>query len=383
MPRPTIVFLINSITGGGAERVMTRLIAYSADRRDRYDLHLVLLDVEDDAYPVPEWLTVHRLDSRKRLVPSVVNLVGVLRRLKPALVVSFLTRSNIANVMAAGLLGHGTVISERANTSSHHDHSVSGRVSRWLIRRTYSRAGAVIAVSGGIGTDLVENFGVDRARVEVIANPVDGAAVRAMGDRPVQAAYPAPYVVGMGRLVRTKNFALLIEAFAASSLIDHNLVIAGQGPLEQELRTLAQQKGVADRTHFAGFLENPFPVIRQADLYVLPSNGEGFPNGLVEAMVLGTPVISTDCRSGPSEILDDRPEMQTTSVHVARHGILVPVEDREAMTEALNLAAQPETRARLAGAAAAGAERYGLETAVARYWDAFERVLGSGTAGRA
>lgn len=375
MAKTSVVFLINSIAGGGAERVMMRLVAYSRERLSEFDFHLVLLDIEEEAYAVPDWVTVHRLDSGKRTFSSVVGLWGLLRKLRPRLVLSFLTRANIANVVVAKSLGYGCVISERSNTSAHHAHGLVGKISKFIIRQSYSRADAVIAVAAGIADDLIENFGVRSERTFVIANPVDAAAIKSLAAEPPAATFERPYIVGMGRFVRGKNFALLLEAFAASSLTDFDLVIMGQGPLDEELRSVADSLGLTGRVHFPGFLSNPFPVIACAYAYVLPSNGEGFPNGLVEAMVTGIPVISTDCRSGPAEILDYRKEGLTTALHAGKHGLLVPPNDKAAMVEALNRVVQPGERERLATAAAAGAARYGLEAAVARYWDVIAGVL--------
>jgi N-acetylgalactosamine-N,N'-diacetylbacillosaminyl-diphospho-undecaprenol 4-alpha-N-acetylgalactosaminyltransferase len=373
--KTSVVFLINSIAGGGAERVMMRLIAYSRERLSEFDFHLVLLDIEEEAYAIPEWVTVHRLDSGKRTFSSVVGLWGLLRKLRPQLVLSFLTRANIANVIVAKLLGYRCVISERSNTSAHHAHGLVGKVSKVIIRQSYSRADAVIAVAAGIADDLIENFDVRSERAFVIANPVDAASIKALAAEAPAVTFDRPYIVGMGRFVRGKNFALLLEAFANSSLSEFDLVIMGQGPLDEELRSVADGLGLTGRVHFPGFLANPFPVIANAYAYVLPSNGEGFPNGLVEAMVTGIPVISTDCRSGPAEILDYRKEGLTTALHAGKHGLLVPPNDKSAMVEALNRVVMPGERERLAKAAAEGAARYGLEAAVARYWDVITSVL--------
>ena len=109
---------------------------------------------------------------------------------------------------------------------------------------------------------------------------------------------------------------------------------------------------------------------------MLPSNDEGFPNGLVEAMVTGIPVISTDCRSGPAEILDDRREGETKGLHLGKYGLLVPTEDKAALIDALHQVIKPGERTRLGKAAAEGGVRYGLEVAVARYWDVIGQTLG-------
>lgn len=360
---------------------MATLLAHSDRYRDAHDIHLVLLDREDEAYSAPAWLTVHRLDSNKRFLPSVFGLVGVLRRLRPAIVVSFLTRSNIANVLTSMLLGHRTVISERGKRPDK-DEGAAGLVTSALVRWTYGRANAVIAVSDGIAADLVNRFGVDRRRLEVIYNPLDVTAIAARAQEPLRLPFAGPFIVGMGRLVAIKNFALLIEAFAASSLASsHNLVIAGRGPLESELRAVARRSGVGERTHLVGFLANPFPVVAAADAYVLSSDGgEGFPNVLVEAMALGTPVVATDCSSGPSEILDERAELQTVGLEEARYGILVPAGDRTALADALSLATA--ARDRLSAKARLGAGRFGLETTVEAYWQVILQQLVPGAAPR-
>ncbi|WP_193335471.1 glycosyltransferase [Devosia beringensis] len=373
--RKSIVFLINSIAGGGAERVMMRLIDCSREQLVGYDFHLVLLDIEEEAYAIPDWVTVHRLNSRKRTLSSIKGLWILLRKLRPRLVLSFLTRANIANVIVAKLLGHCCVISERANTSAHHAHGMVGRLSKLLIRQCYSRADAVIAVAAGIADDLVSNYDVRRDSVHVIANPVDAATIQRLAAEPSTITVPRPYIVGMGRFVRSKNFALLLDAFAGSKLDGFDLVVMGQGPLEKDLRDHASDIGLGARVHFPGFLANPFPVIAGAYAYVLPSNGEGFPNGLVEAMVTGVPVIATDCPSGPAEILDYRAEGQITKLHGGKHGLLVPMNDKAAMIDALNCVIQPGERDRLATAASTGAARYGLERAVARYWDVITHAL--------
>jgi N-acetylgalactosamine-N,N'-diacetylbacillosaminyl-diphospho-undecaprenol 4-alpha-N-acetylgalactosaminyltransferase len=146
------------------------------------------------------------------------------------------------------------------------------------------------------------------------------------------------------------------------------LVVLGQGPELEVLKELATQLGVADRTIFAGFQANPFPIVANADAYVLPSNGEGFPNSLVEAMCLGVPVISTNCQTGPSEILEDVADLDVKRVHRARFGILVPINEVAAMADAIRLATAAENQPRLANQAIAGASRYGLERTIAAYW---------------
>src|SRR5206468_11188612 len=137
------------------------------------------------------------------------------------------------------------------------------------------------------------------------------------------------------RLVPNKNFAMLIEAFARSG-ITGKLVILGDGPERPVLTAKIKALGLSGRVMMPGFSANPFPTLRRAEFFVSPSNAEGFPNSLLEAMSVGLPVISTNCPSGPSEVLADLPRGQVAAgVSFAEHGILVSPDDPAAMAEAL------------------------------------------------
>src|SRR5262247_1403095 len=117
--RKRALFIINSLAGGGAERVMSTLLSSSASEREEFEIALVLLDVEKSAYGIPDWIEVHQLDSRRSLFRSVMSLLRVFRRMRPDISLSFLTRPNIANVLASVVRGTPCIISERVNTSSH------------------------------------------------------------------------------------------------------------------------------------------------------------------------------------------------------------------------------------------------------------------------
>jgi glycosyltransferase involved in cell wall biosynthesis len=369
--RKKVVFLINSLAGGGAERVMVTLLRHSEHRRSDTDIHLVLLDDHPPAYDCPRWLAIHRLDSRGSLARSILQVGLLFRRLRPDVCLSFLTRSNLSNVLASGVTGHRTIISERAFTSTHHRASGSGRLARLLVATLYPRARRTIAVSAEIAKDLEDNFGVAADRIVTIPNGVDIEAVRAASAAALPVQLPEPYLVAAGRFVGTKNFALLLRAFAASGF-PGGLVLLGQGPLRPQLEALARELGVADRLVMPGFQENPFPYLRRAVAYCLPSNHEGFPNGIIEAMALGLPVISTNCRSGPSEILDNTALLDIGGVHEGRYGILTPPDDVEAMIAAIKMIGDSEVRARYSRKAIEGIARYDIAATVARYWQVID-----------
>lgn len=378
-----ILFVINSLAGGGAERVMTTLLRHSTSWRGRYDMSLALLDGEPNAYAPPDWVAVHRLDADFSLVRSVVRLRRLVRRVRPDIVLSFLTRANVATGAAVAGTGIPFIISERVNTSAHLPGGLAGLAGRATVRFAYPHADHVIAVSQGVADDLIHAFAVPPERISVLSNPVDGDAIRARADVSDADGPAPPYVIAMGRLVPNKNFPLLIDAFAAAA-IPGQLVIFGEGPERPALERQIAARGMTGRIVLAGFTENPFPAIAAAQCYVLPSNAEGFPNGLVEAMTLGVPVISTDCPSGPSEILAERAPGRTAGLDMAAHGLIVPCDDRDALAQALRCLQDPALRDRYAKAARARAEDFAVSAAVARYWAVIERVAnGAAAADRA
>ncbi len=350
---------------------MARLLSNSAAKAENWDVHLILLDREPAAYAVPDWVTVHQLDCRHSLVRSLISVARTLMKLQPTVTLSFLSRSNFANVLSGRLCGARVVISERINSTSHFGTSMPGRISKLLTTLFYPRADKVIAVSSGIRDDLTHNYRVSLDKITVIPNPVDRDLALQMSRQDPHEELPGPVVVAMGRLVPLKNFALLLEAYAK---LDGpgTLLILGDGPMKQSLVAQARRLGIAQRVRMPGFVANPFAYIARADCFVLPSDGEGFPNGLVEAMSMGVPVVSTNCHSGPSEILDGAEVLRIEAPYEARYGLLVPTGDAPAMAQAIRKALQSDNNCALRAKAVEGARRYDLQTAVARYWSIIE-----------
>ncbi|PZO54460.1 MAG: glycosyltransferase [Alphaproteobacteria bacterium] len=364
------IFLINSLAGGGAERVMCTLLRYSEPMRSEFQITLALLDQEPAAYAPPDWVELRQLDGRRSLPRSIVAVGKLYAELKPDVTLSFLSRANIANIWNAK---RGCVISERSNTSAHLP-GLRGAPARALVRLAYPRADKVIAVSQGVADDLVQNFGLAPGKLETIANPVDAAAI-------AQRAAEAPtidteneYLLAVGRLVRSKNFELLIRAYAASGLAQR-LVILGEGPERDNLERLIAELSLSDRVSMPGFAANPYPIMARAALFVLSSNDEGFPNALVEAMTLGVPVVATNCASGPSEILADSAREIVSGLALAQYGALTPTDDVASMAEALRLMSDPERRRDYGARAAARARTYSPEAAAERYWRVLREAM--------
>jgi glycosyltransferase involved in cell wall biosynthesis len=197
------------------------------------------------------------------------------------------------------------------------------------MRMLYPSADAVVAVSNGVAQDLKKNAGLSPSLLRVIPNPVITPELISKAQEPLDHPWfkegAEPVLLGVGRLTRQKDFPTLLRAFA---LVRKNrschLMILGEGRNRAALKTISAGLGIRDDVAMPGFMENPYPYMNKAALFVLSSRWEGSPNVLTEALALGTPVVSTDCPSGPKEILDH-----------GRFGPLVPMGEPDAMAHAI------------------------------------------------
>jgi len=211
---------------------------------------------------------------------------------------------------------------------------VEGQMLRWvprplrpLNRRAIRLSDAAVCLSTGMAEDVI-SYGMPKERARVIEYGVDTDLIRELAKETPDVELPKPYAIGVGRLTEQKGFDILIEAHARALKRGpaHSLVLIGDG-FEEEvgpLKALAARLGVADSVHFLGFRTNPQPFIARADLFVLSSRREGLVRVLFEALAHATPIIATDCHTGPRYVLKDE-----------TLGQLVPVEDVEALANAM------------------------------------------------
>ena len=335
MSEPRLAFLIPSFAGGGAEPMIIRLANEFARRGRPVDL-VVFRPEGENAGKVSA--AVRLVDLRVRstlLAPFAIR--SYLRRERPAVLISALFFANAFAILARALApGCGTrlIVTERAVLSVHARYS--RRASRHLFvpvaRLLYRFADRVVGISAGVAQDLRAITGLSDEQLLWIHNPalspeVEEAARRKPGSLP----WPddgLPVIVTAGRLEPQKDQATLLRAFARlRARRPARLVIFGQGSLRPELEALVRELGLEDDALLPGYEPDLLPVLAAADLFVLSSLYEGFGNVLVEALACGLPVVSTDCPSGPSEILGD-----------GEFGRLVPPGDEAALAEALEAA---------------------------------------------
>lgn len=381
-----LVIHLNKLFAGGIERSMGNLAGGLMERGHRVRL---LLDQDGftDAFRFfPEGIEVHRTGAT-----SVLGRVRGTRRFLLDHPTDCVLASQHVNcelsVLASRLAGTACIPIEHTNWST-----ALPELSRWSLRRhshrvcrrLYPFAAARAAVSSGVADDYAQLSGLARKSFTVVHNPV--VTTRQLegwrsNPRPPAEADPRPFeeggphrffhepggpvVVGMGRLGVQKHFGLLLEAFAR---LQHapapRLVIFGLGPEMKDLRAQAARLGFADRFDLPGFTADALGQMRAADLFALSSRYEGLPTVLIEALAVGTPVVSTDCPSGPQEILDG-----------GRHGRLVPVGDAAALAAAMDAALAEKAAGSHQPAPLDWLRQFSVETVAENYERLIERAL--------
>lgn len=365
-PRKRIVFVINSMEGGGAERVLSILLDQIALQFQETDIHLVLLDNKVERYNIPEHIQKITLECQGSMIKSILSLRQVLQTIEPDVVLSFLNRANCANIIAAHLLGYHCIISERVNTSSHFGSGLRGWINKIIVRALYPLADQVLAVSKGVGNDLQLNFGVPQQRIAVIYNPYDIERLATLAAQPPTVKVAGDYIVSVGRLVPNKNFALLIRAYHQAQPKE-KLLILGEGPEFPALKQLIAELQLEEKVILTGFIENPYAVMSRARYAVFSSLAEGFPNAMAEAMALSLPVIASDCDSGPAEILHDVIHVGPNAAFKADFGVLVPVNDLPAMVQALQWMSDDAVHGHYRVKSRERISNFGIERAVSQY----------------
>jgi glycosyltransferase involved in cell wall biosynthesis len=324
--------------GGGAQRVALNLSRGIAKHGYRVDLVLAQTTGPYLA-EVPESVRVVDLRA-SRVLSSLPALVRYLRRERPEAMLSAMNYVNIIALCARRLAGVPTrlVVSEH-NTLSRSVQYASdqrGRLMPQLIKRSYPWADGIVAVSKGVADDLARVTGLSRERIRVIYNPVVTPELQAKAQTPLEHPWfkpgEPPVLLAVGSLTAQKDFPTLIQAFVQVRQVrPARLLILGEGKDRSVLEALVRQLGLEQDIRLPGFVENPYTYMARASLFVLSSRWEGLPTVLIEALSCGTPVISTDCPSGPREILDD-----------GQYGQLVPVGDATALARAIETSLEGE-----------------------------------------
>jgi glycosyltransferase involved in cell wall biosynthesis len=326
-----IAFFLPDLAGGGAERVILTLARFI--REEGYSVDLVVGRFRGElAELVPDGIRIINL-SQQHSLPTTLGLgfnalfglSAYLRHERPAVLMSSLSRGNLVAVIASQLSHSGTrLVLREANTF----HNI-GKLTRLLIRYLYPRADVIVAVSQGVAHDLESLPTIRKQMIRIIYNPID---IRAVNEQACQKlSHPwfstgaPPVILGVGRLTEQKDFDMMIRAFSIIRRSrDVRLLILGEGDNRRNLENLVTELGLEDDVALPGFVKNPYYFIKYAAIVAISSKWEGMINVIIEAIAIGTPVVSTDCHSGPAEILEN-----------GRIGQLTPVGDAGAFAAAI------------------------------------------------
>lgn len=319
-----IALFISSLQKGGSERVMVNLAGYF--QKQGYETILVTQYKRENEYPLPQGvvrvfsepepdkLTGCCAGRIRNFIVRFKTLRSIWKEYKPDVILSFLGKNNLMAIATAAFLPAKVAVSVRGEPSMEYE----GRLMRALAKRMFAYADGVI-----LQTRRACGFfpkAVQRKSV-ILKNPINPAFIGKAEEQ------RGNMIVAAGRLDENKNHAMLIHAFAriAGEYPEMRLVICGEGELRHKLEQLVSDKGLCGRVDLPGSIDNVAEMIGRARIFALTSNTEGMPNSVIEAMALGTPVISTDCPcGGPAEIIRNE-----------ENGMLVPVGDAYALADAM------------------------------------------------
>lgn len=321
-----ILFVISSLGSGGAERVMSIMANYWCEKN--YTITIVTLsECGEDFYLLNSKIQRIGLNLRSNSnsiffgisnnISRSLSLRRTIKKCKPSCVISFVDTINVLTLVSTLGLRIPVIVSERNDPKYYK----IGKFWSFLRTITYPFASRIVVQTTNVAKWVQRH--IPLGRIEIIHNPIDVTKLQKLNEHNFESEY---LILAVGRLSKQKGFDILVDAFAriAADFDNWNIVICGEGGERSFLEGLINSKGLSKRITLPGIVRNPMHTYSKAQIFVLSSRYEGFPNVLLEAMVAGKAVISTDCNSGPSEII--------TNYH---DGILVRSEDSEELANAL------------------------------------------------
>jgi len=336
--------LIYSLSGGGAERVVSYLLPYCI--KNNIDVELILMNTSIK-FDLPEGFQVHYIEKSEANESGIMKAMKIpmlafrysrlVKKLKITHSLSFLTRPSFINVISSKLTTYKfkVITNERAFPSLQYSYKgFQSTFNKKMIRLLYKKSDLVISNSYGNAQDLLDNFEVPSDKMKVIHNPIDLDKIKNIKAKQSFFNTETFNIITVGRLDAGKNHELLIRAIHQLQNPLLRLYIFGFGNLEDELKQLIEKLDLKSQIILMGFDPNPYQYLKTANLFIFGSNHEGFPNVLLEAMACELPILSTNCQSGPSEIL----ELKTPKddIMLTDYGILVPIKNIDLMAKGIS-----------------------------------------------
>lgn len=337
--KKNILIIINRMRGAGPARVVSNLsLSLSGEKYNKY---IAIYDADNSAYDIKaEKVFDLKTKPTRFLIKRIINVyrrIKMIKKIKKEYdieaTISFLPNPNITNILTR--VNDKIIISERSFMSKEHS-GIHGLMYKILYKIFYNKADEIITVSKAAKLDLVHNFKINEKKIKVIYNFYDIEKIKRLSKEELPSQFEKifnnPTIITIGRLSYQKGQWHLIRAFkkVKKTVPNAKLIILGEGDLLNYLTKLTNELGLNEDVHFLGFKNNPFKFAGRADLFVFPSLYEGFPNALAEAMACGLPIISSDCPSGPREILSSDNNINSkiiTDVTFSDYGVLIPTCD--------------------------------------------------------
>lgn len=306
MNKKKIIFYIPNISGGGTEKFFTQL-AYFLSKRGKYAVTFFysIGEIKNEKES-KSLINYHKTNSRKTIL-AIFEVIIFSWKNNSSLTITAQNNPNVFLSLFRFLLpkNNRLIISERSFTYlALKDASfISREVISRLIPFSYKNADFIVCQTRRVGVFLIKKYNVPIEKIKVIPNFVDIKKIRKFANKKI-IKFKFKYIISVGRLHTQKGYKYLLKAF--SMIIDqipHKLVIVGEGPLKSQLEEQIKLLNLESKVILMGYVQNPYPLIKNADLFILSSLYEGMPNVLLEAIALGVPIISSDCPTGPKEIL--------------------------------------------------------------------------------
>jgi N-acetylgalactosamine-N,N'-diacetylbacillosaminyl-diphospho-undecaprenol 4-alpha-N-acetylgalactosaminyltransferase len=329
--KKNISILINSLNAGGAEKLVLLMVD---DLKEDYNLCLILMN-DTIKYDLKNFSNIYFLENSDLYESRILKLIKLpilgwkykifCKKNNIDTSISLLSRPNYISVISK-IFGNKSkiVISEHSFPSKQYEsHTIQSIINRFLIKNLYGLSDKIVAVSTGSAIDLREKFNI-RKKIDVVPNSIDIEDIQSRMQEKIDFDFSRFTYITIGRLDVAKNHRMMINAFSKLEF-DSQLLIIGEGDLTKDLFDLIGELNLKYKVFLLGYQNNPYKYLSRSNCFVLTSNYESFGIVLLEAMACGLPIISTDCESGPREILKTD----------QKYGILVPVNGIKSLTDAM------------------------------------------------
>jgi glycosyltransferase involved in cell wall biosynthesis len=306
-----IALITLSFDAGGAEKIFSRIISnLHAD----YELTIITFYERGVHLDTIKNLQVKLFSlhaEKGNTINFVIRLRKILRKEKPSAIFSFLYYPNIITSLARLGLPVYHFPSERSNHRVYLTNSIKHKIWKVMLKFSYRKAKKIIALSEVMKNFIAEDFAIPPDKISVIYNGINADELERLASQPVTDVNFSPdikTIIAVGRHTEAKNYPLLIKAFQLLHNKQKNiqLLIVGSGELQDQTEKLVNDSKLSENIHLLGFRHNPYAYVSKADCFVLSSKWEGFPNALIEAMYINGHVVSTDCPTGPGEIITNK-----------------------------------------------------------------------------